>query len=64
MKVTNSEGKDARLRGILLCATMDAPGKGLMENFVQYNGFSGCPYCLTQGTTVKTSARAHTCLSN
>lgn len=39
MKVTNSEGKDVTLRGILLCATMDAPAKCLMQNFVQYNGF-------------------------
>lgn len=60
MKVTNSEGKDVTLRGILLCATMDAPAKCLMQNFVQYNGFSGCPYCLTQGATVKTSAKGHT----
>lgn len=56
MEITNSEGKDLTLRGILLCATMDAPAKCLMQNFVQYNGFSGCPYCLDQGTTVKTSA--------
>lgn len=31
-----------------------------MQNFVQYNGFSGCPYCLEQGTSVKTSAKGHT----
>lgn len=60
MEITNSEGKDLTLRGILLCATMDAPAKCLMQNFVQYNGFSGCPYCLDQGTTVKTSAKGHT----
>lgn len=39
---------------------MDAPAKCLMQNFVQYNGFSGCPYCLDQGTTVKTSGKGHT----
>ena len=39
---------------------MDAPAKCLMQNFVQFNGFSGCPYCLHRGTSVKTSARGHT----
>ena len=39
---------------------MDAPAKSLMQNFVQFNGFSGCPYCLHRGTSVKTSARGHT----
>jgi len=48
MAITNSEGKVLTLRGILLCATMDEPAKCLMQNFVQYNGFSGC---LDQGTT-------------
>ena len=31
-----------------------------MQNFVQFNGFSGCPYCLHRGTSVNTSARGHT----
>ena len=39
---------------------MDAPAKCLMQNFVQFNGFSGCPYCLHRRTSVKTSARGHT----
>lgn len=60
MAITNNEGKDLTARGILLCATMDAPAKCLMQNFVRYNGFSGCPYCLEQGTSVKTSAKGHT----
>jgi len=54
MTVTNSKGKDLTLRGILLSATMDAPAKCLLQNFVQYNGFSGCPYCSKKGITVKT----------
>lgn len=60
MAITNNEGKDLTVRGILLCATMDAPAKCLMQNFVYYNGFSGCPYCLEQETSVKTSAKGHT----
>lgn len=60
MVITNSEGTDLTLRGILLSATADAPAKCLMQNFMQFNGFSGCPYCLHQGTSVKTSAKGHT----
>ena len=48
------------VRGILLSATADSPAKCLLQNFVQYNGFSGCPYCLETGVTVKTSAKDHT----
>ena len=61
MVVTNTEGKDITLRGILLCDTADAPAKSLMQNFVHFNGFNGCPYCMEQGKTVKTaSRRGHT----
>lgn len=60
MTISNSEGKDLTLRGILLSATMDAPAKCLVQNFVQFNGFSGCPYCLNEGISVKTSAKGHT----
>lgn len=41
---------------------MDAPAKCLLQNFVQYNGFSGCPYCLKKGITVKTkNGYTHAC---
>ena len=59
MLFTNNEGKDITLRGIL-CGTADAPAKCFMQNFVQFNGFNGCPYCMEQGKSVKTSARGHT----
>ena len=59
MVVTNTEGKDITLRGILLCGTADAPAKSLMQNFVQFNGFNECSYCTEQGKTV-TGARGHT----
>lgn len=60
MVVTSDVGKEFTLRGILLSATLDAPAKCLLQNFVQYNGFNGCPYCTEPGTTVKTSERGHT----
>ena len=60
MVITNSEGQDITLRGILFTATADAPAKCLLQNFVQYNGFSGCPYCTEQGKSLNTSAKGHT----
>ena len=60
MPVTTSEGKTVILRGILLNGTMDAPAKCLLQNFVQFNGYSGCPYCLNEGKSVSTSAKGHT----
>ena len=60
MVFTNNEGKDITLRGILLCGTADAPAKCLLQNFVQFNGFNGCPYCMERGKSVKTSAKGHT----
>lgn len=60
MAITNNEGEEVTVRGILLSATMDAPAKCLMQNFVQFNGFNGCPYCMQRGTSVKTSAKGHT----
>ena len=55
-----NDGNDIKVRGILLSATADAPAKCLLQNFVQYNGFGGCPYCLERGQTVKTSVHGHT----
>ena len=55
-----NDGNDIKVRGILLSATADAPAKCLLQNFVQYNGFGGCPYCLERGQTVKTSVQGHT----
>ena len=44
----------------MLCGTFDAPAKCLFQNMSQFNGNFGCPYCLHQGETVKTSERGHT----
>ena len=60
MMIADNTGKEITLRGILLCGTMDAPAKCLLQNFVQFNGFSGCPCCLETGTSVKTSEKGHT----
>ena len=49
---------DRLIRGRLLNGTFDAPAKGLLQNFVQYNGFYGCPNCEAVGKWVKTSERA------
>lgn len=38
----------------------DDPARCMFQNMVQFNGFHGCPYCLTPGETVKTSERGHT----
>ena len=45
---------------MLLNGVFDAPARCLFQNLVQFNGFYGCPYCLTPGETVKTSERGHT----
>ena len=38
----------------------DAPARCLVQDMVQFNGFYGCPFCLSPGETVQTSARGHT----
>lgn len=53
------EGKKV-LRCILLSGTMDAPAKCIFQNFVQFNGFYGCPFCESPGNSVKTSEKGHT----
>ena len=53
-------GQRKCLRALLLSATKDAPAKCLFQNVVQFNGFSGCPYCESPGATVQTSEKGHT----
>lgn len=50
-------GKETLLRAVLLNIVCDAPARCLVQNFMQFNGFFGCGFCLTKGSTVKTSAR-------
>lgn len=34
-----------------ICACLDAPARAVVGNHVQFNGFFGCPWCLSCGTT-------------
>lgn len=56
----NSKPKAIKTVRCILCGTFDAPAKCLFQYMVQLNGSYGCPYCLHQGETVKTSERGHT----
>ncbi|XP_033726096.1 uncharacterized protein LOC117315808 [Pecten maximus] len=51
---------DIKIRGLLLNCVFDAPARCLFHNMVQFNGFHGCPYCMSPGESVKTSERGHT----
>ena len=55
----NSEGYSVTVRGILLSGVFDAPAKCAVQNFCQYSGFYGCPYCMEKGVTCWTSAWGH-----
>ena len=54
------KGATKTLRYILLSGTFDAPAKCLFQEFCQFNAYFGCPYCLTPGEAVKTSAKGCT----
>lgn len=43
----------------VFCAlsTLDAPAKSKVQNMVQYNGYSGCPYCWETGSYVERMVR-------
>ena len=44
----------------MLSGVFDAPARCMVQNMVQYNGFYGCPNCLTAGARVQTSAAGTT----
>jgi hypothetical protein len=48
------------VKAVVLSAVFDAPARCLFQNFNQFNGYSGCPFCLTKGESVKTSKKGHT----
>ena len=48
------------MRAILLCATFDSPAKCLFMEMKQFNGYQGCPCCLSPGESVQTSERGRT----
>ena len=47
------------VKAILLSGVFDAPAKCGVQNFTQYSGFYGCPYCLEKGETCWISERGH-----
>lgn len=59
MVIINNEGEEVIVRGILLSVIMDVLVKCLMQNFVQFNGFNGCFYCMQWGISVKISVKGY-----
>ena len=53
-------GEMKLLRCILLSATLDAPARCQFQCFQQFNGYFGCPCCLSPGAHFKTGARSGT----
>lgn len=41
----------------ILCATLDAPAKAVVQNIIQFNGFCSCSYCEHPGISVNTLVR-------
>ena len=58
-KVTVNGSSMKIVRAILLSGVFDAPAKCAVQNFSQYSGFFGCPYCLEKGETCWISAHGH-----
>lgn len=48
------------VKALLLNGIFDSPARCLFQEFVQFNGFYGCPFCLNPGKTVKTSVNGRT----
>ncbi|XP_064462215.1 uncharacterized protein LOC135372635 [Ornithodoros turicata] len=40
-----------------LCCCVDAPARAAVQNFVLFNGYFGCPWCLTKGKYTQGSMR-------
>ncbi|XP_064467860.1 uncharacterized protein LOC135378698 [Ornithodoros turicata] len=40
-----------------LCCCVDAPARAAVQNYVLFNGYFGCPWCLTKGTYSQGSMR-------
>ncbi|XP_071795450.1 uncharacterized protein [Asterias amurensis] len=45
---------------MLLSSVFDSPARCLFQNFIQFNGYYGCPFCLAKGQSVKTSVTGST----
>ena len=48
------------MRGILLTAVLDTPARCIFQNFIQFNGKHGCPYCTAPGRSVRVSEAGST----
>uniref|UniRef100_A0ABM0N1J6 Uncharacterized protein LOC102800872 n=1 Tax=Saccoglossus kowalevskii TaxID=10224 RepID=A0ABM0N1J6_SACKO len=53
------KGKKVLVKGILLSSVFDSPARCIFMELNQFNGFFGCPFCLTKGATVKTGQKGH-----
>lgn len=47
--VTGTTEESKTVKALFLQMTCDAPAKCLFQNFKQFNGKYGCPYCLHPG---------------
>lgn len=41
----------------ILCATLDAPAKSVVQNIIQFNGFLSCSYCEHPGISIDSMVR-------
>jgi hypothetical protein len=48
------------MRVSLMSVVCDAPARCLVQDFVQFNGYFGCPTCYSKGSSVPTSATGRT----
>ncbi|KAG0444335.1 hypothetical protein HPB47_013914 [Ixodes persulcatus] len=47
--VWKHEGIAHTSRAYVLCWCLDAPARAAVQNCILFNGYMGCPYCLTRG---------------
>ncbi|KAG0435705.1 hypothetical protein HPB47_018359 [Ixodes persulcatus] len=47
--VWEHEGVTHTYRAYVLCWCLDAPARAAVQNCIIFNGYMGCPYCLTRG---------------
>lgn len=53
-------GTKKKVRALVLDAVFDSPARCLFQNFSQFNGKHGCPFCTTPGESVRTSEQGTT----
>ncbi|XP_074647456.1 uncharacterized protein LOC141903260 [Tubulanus polymorphus] len=45
----DQSGRNHNTKIVNLLCSCDSPARAMLQNFKQYNGFYGCPYCLHEG---------------